>query len=380
MTIKKSFTTRARAWSVMLATLMGGCAPATSAADYPENPQWYVGIGGGRSTVEPDKAETGVKTVDDQDVAVKLIAGQELTDHLAIEAFLTDLGEAKLSNNGRVRYRGYGAGVVLSAPSNSTFFSVYGKGGLTYQDVSATVPVDIPSDIEAYSGLGIELQSVSGLSLRGEYEYFTTDTQLLSLSLLKRFGGDEPVRTRLHNPVSVVYQTPRAVPAAPPRPPIRAAGPADGILTSDRDGDGVTDESDLCPRSPPHAQVNLRGCARFLGRVRGIGFAHNSDHLDAAARKILDQIAGNMLNYRDKRFVVVGHSDSSEGLDKKRVSLQRALAAARYLVSKGVPASRLRFAGYGDSKPRVSNATEKGRAFNRRIEIYFAPPRRSAGK
>ncbi len=373
MTIKISL----KAWSTPLVIFAATLALPAMAADYPENPQWYVGVGGGRSTVEPDKAETGVKTVDDQETAVKLTVGQELTDHLAVEGFLTDLGAARLSNGGRVRYRGYGAGVVLSAPSNSTLFSVYGKGGLTYQDVSASVPVDIPSDIEAYGGLGVEFQDLSGLSLRGEYEYFTTDTQLLSVSLLKRFGGDGLGNIRLQTPVPVISRKPES-PATPPQPPIRAAAALTTTSPNDRDGDGITDENDLCPNTPPHAKVNLRGCARFLGVVRGVGFAHDSDHLNAASRRILDRVAANMVHYKDKRFVVVGHTDATEGPDQQRLSLKRALTVARYLVSRGVPASRLRFAGYGARKPRVSNRTEKGRAYNRRIEIYFAPPRRSS--
>jgi outer membrane protein OmpA-like peptidoglycan-associated protein len=40
-----------------------------------------------------------------------------------------------------------------------------------------------------------------------------------------------------------------------------------------------------------------------------------------------------------------------------------------YLVGKGVAASRLDSAGYGESKPVADNATRDGRAQNRRVEL-----------
>ena len=43
-----------------------------------------------------------------------------------------------------------------------------------------------------------------------------------------------------------------------------------------------------------------------------------------------------------------------------------------YLVSKGVAGQRISTSGMGASQPVASNATEAGRAQNRRVEIYVA--------
>jgi outer membrane protein OmpA-like peptidoglycan-associated protein len=40
-----------------------------------------------------------------------------------------------------------------------------------------------------------------------------------------------------------------------------------------------------------------------------------------------------------------------------------------YLISQGVARERLTARGYGPDRPRESNATEDGRAANRRIEF-----------
>lgn len=43
----------------------------------------------------------------------------------------------------------------------------------------------------------------------------------------------------------------------------------------------------------------------------------------------------------------------------------------KYLVSKGVPQSRVFHTGYGDERPIDSNETEEGRAVNRRVEFLI---------
>lgn len=67
---------------------------------------------------------------------------------------------------------------------------------------------------------------------------------------------------------------------------------------------------------------------------------------------------------------VAGHSDSvgSEALNL-RLSAARAEAVKRFLVASGVSASLLTTKGYGPSQPVADNATEAGRAKNRRISL-----------
>ena len=50
---------------------------------------------------------------------------------------------------------------------------------------------------------------------------------------------------------------------------------------------------------------------------------------------------------------------------------RRAAAVKEYLVSRGVAASRLSTESVGKSKPAASNATEQGRAENRRVDLVI---------
>jgi outer membrane protein OmpA-like peptidoglycan-associated protein len=51
------------------------------------------------------------------------------------------------------------------------------------------------------------------------------------------------------------------------------------------------------------------------------------------------------------------------------LSQRRANSASAYLQTRGVPASRIRTSGRGESEPVASNATEAGMQQNRRVEI-----------
>lgn len=90
--------------------------------------------------------------------------------------------------------------------------------------------------------------------------------------------------------------------------------------------------------------------------------ADSSDTLEALA-----EIANACPAFR---IVIEGHTDA-EGTDErnKRLSERRAHAVESVLVRSGVSASRLSAVGYGASRPIADNATEQGRAKNRRIEF-----------
>lgn len=89
-----------------------------------------------------------------------------------------------------------------------------------------------------------------------------------------------------------------------------------------------------------------------------------------AMRPVLDELGRNL--DPNMRLSVIGHTDST-GNDaiNEPLSVERALAVRDYLARNGVPASRISTEGHGARQPVASNATEAGRAQNRRVEIYL---------
>lgn len=77
----------------------------------------------------------------------------------------------------------------------------------------------------------------------------------------------------------------------------------------------------------------------------------------------------------DKNGVdIVGHTDSTGSLQLNQdLSNRRAQSVASYLISNGVPSSRISASGVGPSQPVASNDTAAGRAQNRRVEINLRP-------
>lgn len=102
-------------------------------------------------------------------------------------------------------------------------------------------------------------------------------------------------------------------------------------------------------------------------------FAVGSAVLNRNMYPILDRLAQTLQQNPYTDVSIIGHTDSTgSNAINNPLSLNRANAARNYLVSRGVSGSRIVTSGMGSSQPIASNATEAGRAQNRRVEIYVA--------
>ena len=124
--------------------------------------------------------------------------------------------------------------------------------------------------------------------------------------------------------------------------------------------------------------------------IRGnVLFALNSDQLQPEGRELLKHLAGPLADYlgaRDEVLMVSGFTDDRQVRDGNRafadnweLSAQRALTVTRTLIAEGVPASSVFAAAFGAQQPVGSNASEEGRARNRRVEIVPMPKPAKAG-
>jgi Outer membrane protein and related peptidoglycan-associated (lipo)proteins len=101
-------------------------------------------------------------------------------------------------------------------------------------------------------------------------------------------------------------------------------------------------------------------------------FDFNSATLRPASRSSLREMAGVFEKYPNTRISVQGYTDSIGSASyNERLSERRAESVDRYLEDIGVSGSRVDAIGYGESHPRASNSTSRGRQLNRRVEIHI---------
>lgn len=121
-----------------------------------------------------------------------------------------------------------------------------------------------------------------------------------------------------------------------------------------------------------------------LGMIRfnaDLTFDSGSDVVKEGARKALEAFAkvltsSSALNYEAE---IQGHTDSqriSSGTATRHptnvhLSAHRAISVRAVLASMGVPADRLKVAGWGEFRPAVPNTSNGNTPANRRVEIYL---------
>lgn len=106
-----------------------------------------------------------------------------------------------------------------------------------------------------------------------------------------------------------------------------------------------------------------------------ISFDTGSAAIKPQLRAVLDPFANSLRDDPTARLTIVGHTDNT-GSDaiNNPLSIERADSVRDYLVTRGVAAARVETVGRGDREPIASNATEAGRAKNRRVEIFLREP------
>lgn len=102
-----------------------------------------------------------------------------------------------------------------------------------------------------------------------------------------------------------------------------------------------------------------------------VEFETKSFQLTDQGTALLDEVAVALETAPEGiRVVIAGHTDD-RGPDAENLLLseQRARAVLDYLVANGQAPERFDIIGFGESRPIESNATEDGRARNRRIQF-----------
>lgn len=158
----------------------------------------------------------------------------------------------------------------------------------------------------------------------------------------------------------------------------------DGCPDADNDGDAVPDSLDQCADTPKGTRVDAKGCpiaetqqeAEFLDtgliRLSNVQFETSKAEIRPESATVLDEVGGILGRWPMARVEIAGHTDA-RGSDAKNLELsqQRAQAVLDYLKTKlpALDGSKYEARGYGEGQPVADNATDEGRAQNRRVEF-----------
>ncbi len=212
------------------------------------------------------------------------------------------------------------------------------------------------SDIRLEAGYRYDFDDKTNPGNSGYGDWF------LGFSVISRFGAPAAA----------------AAPAVAPAP-----APAD-CSTMDSDHDGVNDCDDKCPNTAPGTIVGPDGCPqKVVIDLRGVNFKFDRPKAGetdiskslavptADSISVLNQAVDTLQRYPQVHVTVAGYTDS-KGTDayNQKLSERRAQIVYNYLTSHGIDASRLEGPiGHGKNDPIGDNATDAGRAQNRRTEL-----------
>jgi outer membrane protein OmpA-like peptidoglycan-associated protein len=163
-------------------------------------------------------------------------------------------------------------------------------------------------------------------------------------------------------------------------PGLKTSDPATNGCPGDTDGDGIRDDKDACPNEKGKADpdpkkngcpVAVRVTQQEIIILQQVQFDTARATIKAVSNPLLDEVAAVLKEHPEiTKIEVQGHTDNRGGeAYNKRLSDNRSKAVMNALIKRGIEATRLSSKGYGLSEPIADNATEEGRAQNRRVQF-----------
>jgi outer membrane protein OmpA-like peptidoglycan-associated protein len=116
------------------------------------------------------------------------------------------------------------------------------------------------------------------------------------------------------------------------------------------------------------------GDKKIFMTISAIQLFNSANDLTSEGKEILDQVASFLKNYPDKKVVSQGHTDNKgKAAANQALSEKRAQRVREYLVSyQNISPNRITAEGMGATQPAATNASEAGRALNRRVELIIS--------
>jgi len=345
----------------------------------------------------------------DDGVGPGIILGYGLSDNWSVEVLgsvvESDFRNASGSGEDDITLKWMDLVYKLKARQGWQPFVLFGGGRTEYEFESVRSDSD---DVQFNAGVGLYRELTDRISIRADLRGVTSNkeggVQPFAFVGLTGFLGE--LKASGPPPDSDGDGVPNDIDKCPTTPAGRVVD-ADGCEL-DGDGDGVVDGEDQCPQTPAGVAVDSNGCA-LDGDADGVP-DYRDDCLDteAGARvnergcyiELEEEVTIDMsiefatdkaeirpdhvaqLNravlflreYPTTNAVIEGHTDS-DGAESynQGLSERRAKAVYDYLIGEaGIKASRLQWAGFGESQPIAGNDSAQGKQHNRRVSAVVS--------
>jgi outer membrane protein OmpA-like peptidoglycan-associated protein len=126
------------------------------------------------------------------------------------------------------------------------------------------------------------------------------------------------------------------------------------------------------PVAPKPEIVQLKPLPIFEFSFEDIQFKINRAELPLDVPVSLKNLVEFLTANIQQNIEIHGHTDEvGNSVDNIKLSERRALSVKKFLVNHGIEASRITTKGFGNTKPKIKNASIEQRKANRRIEIIL---------
>jgi len=343
---------------------------------------WYLGAGGGASSLRPDTENSPFSVDSDVSYGGGIFAGYDYSERFSFELGYNFLGQAIVRGpNGKnsIDYSALSAGALFywygddRAIAERNGLTSYLRFGVNSMRNSTSIPLDREDNVGIWAGLGVEWPINPNLSLRGEVASFDGDAQTAWLSVL--------YRPRAHANIASAVRLPEAPKpsssADPTNSSVQQGTPAESTgeqAVFQPAQSAIALDSALCTEPQSHEPIDEQGCALFGGTLNGVSFAAGTANLLPNSLGLLDTLSDNLLRYPSIQIEIQADTESfSDEAFAKDIAKQRTIAVARHLAKRGVPIERLKARAFGHSRPLVSEQTDAGRQQNNRIQLLVLP-------
>lgn len=345
---------------------------------------WSVGVGIGQAQFSPDAEESSWSLDDNQDSAWRVALSYRPWAYALVQLVYADLGSALFTNSNTAVTEP--ANLSYQAPAlfvggeyplwvkHNRVLSAHLKIGAANLDNSTDndlLKIEEEGSVQLAWGAGMRYQFADHWAVSTDFESFSEDTSLASLSLHYLFGGEKRSVYRHSDPILsnavVPLESDSEVLVAPTQ-------------VSDQDQDNVPDDIDQCETDAAMAtRVDANGCVRYNGGFVPMRFAHNQTKINSDStrqNRLLRHYVSILKRFPDTQVTLLGHADSF-GLseDNLQVSKVRAESVRDYLVAAGIAADRITVKPLGDQQPSQSDdakgVTKQGlsQRHDRRVEV-----------